>query len=76
MESRKMKKAAVRDFFHQLSPIRLLLLNFTNRLGVWDAATIVRMASIPSSTAITTWESKPEFPVQLEKRALYLDILA
>ena len=56
----KMKKAAVRDFFHQLLPAHLLILNFTNGIGGWGAVSEnPKSASISKSTAITILESKP-----------------
>ncbi|MCR4311257.1 MAG: hypothetical protein NUV54_01675 [Candidatus Taylorbacteria bacterium] len=61
IDSQKMKKAALCDFFHQLSSTQLLLLNFTNGFGVWDAAVYCpESASISESTAIAIWKSKPK----------------
>lgn len=42
IDSQQMKKAAVCDFSHPLSPAHLLILNFTNGLGVWDATSVSR----------------------------------
>ncbi len=60
IQDSKMKKAAVRDFFHQLLPAHLFILNFTNGFGGWGAISdFSEVASIHRSTAITIWESKP-----------------
>lgn len=59
IDSQKMKKAAVRDFFHHLLPAHLLILNFTNGFGVWVSQQCLELASISASTAITIRKSKP-----------------
>ncbi|MFA6552141.1 MAG: hypothetical protein WCT19_01420 [Candidatus Paceibacterota bacterium] len=71
IDSQNMKKAAMRDFFHFLSPTHPLILNFVDRIGGWVCcSSFLESASISKSTALTIRESEPKALVQLETQAL------